>query len=412
MSDVQWLFLDFNCYFAACEQHERPELRGRPVIVVPVEVDTSCAIAASYEARAYGIKTGTPIGEARARCPDLVMVRARHDLYTRLHRQLAATIESCIPITAVLSIDEMHCRLMRNEQSLPAAMALARKIKETIARDVGPTLTCSIGLAPNPYLAKVAAEMKKPNGLTALTLDDLPDALFGLALRDLPGIGPRMEARLHRHGIHNLRDLTAATREDLRAVWGGVEGLRMHANLRGERVERPRGPTRSIGHQHVLEPATRQWPRARQVARQLLMRAAERLRAQGLVTACLVLVVKPLGHGPTRDRACRFAQTDDSRDLLARLDELWEPMAKGERPLRVGVVLTNLAPRTRQQLDLFAARPATPTRPLRSARLIDALDTLNRKYGRYTVGFGLSPDDSDGRHTRISFSRVPDDFEF
>ena len=105
--ELNWIFVDLNSFFASCEQENRPELRNRPVAVVPLEAETTCCIAASYEAKVFGVKTGTLVGEARRMCPGIVFVEARHDLYVEFHHRIVAAVESCLPVTAVLSIDEM-----------------------------------------------------------------------------------------------------------------------------------------------------------------------------------------------------------------------------------------------------------------------------------------------------------------
>jgi len=164
---LRWLYVDFNSYFASVEQQLRPELRGKPVAVVPVETDSTCAIAASYEAKAFGVKTGTLIYEAKRLCPGLVCVLARHECYVEFHRRLIGEIEQHIPVTAVCSIDEVACRLMDNEISVERSTEIAQSIKSGIAKNVGPYLRCSIGIAPNRYLAKVGTELQKPDGLGA-----------------------------------------------------------------------------------------------------------------------------------------------------------------------------------------------------------------------------------------------------
>src|SRR5262249_30070651 len=151
---VRWLFLDLNSYFASVEQELRPELRDRPVAVVPLMADTTFCIAASYEAKAFKVKTGTQVGEGKRLCPGVELVEARHELYVEYHRKIVEAVETCVPVATVMSIDEMACSLMGREQPLVAALELARRIKETIRREVGSTLRCSVGLAPNRYLAK------------------------------------------------------------------------------------------------------------------------------------------------------------------------------------------------------------------------------------------------------------------
>ena len=173
---VEWLFLDLNSYFASVEQQERPELRGRPIGIVPLITEHTCCIAASYEAKAYGVKTGINLEEAKQLCPHLQLVEARPKLYVEYHHRIVEAVNSCIPVTNVMSVDEMACRLMGRERALPNATTIAVDIKQAL-RTVGNTLRCSVGLAPNRYLSKIASDLCKPDGLTAFLLHDLPQAL-------------------------------------------------------------------------------------------------------------------------------------------------------------------------------------------------------------------------------------------
>ena len=195
------LYVDFNAYFASVEQQLRPALRGRPVGIVPVLAETTCCIAASYEAKALGVTTGTPVYEARRLCPDIALLEARPAVYVEMHHRLVEAVESCTPVGRVWSIDEMACPLSGSQRQRDKAQALALRIKQTIARTVGEHLRSSIGIAPNTFLAKIASDMHKPDGLTILEACDLPQALYRLDLGDIPGIGRAMKTRLQQHGI-------------------------------------------------------------------------------------------------------------------------------------------------------------------------------------------------------------------
>ena len=149
---VQWLFLDLNAFFASCEQQEAPALRGKPVIVVQTLTDSAVAIAASYAAKAFGIKTGTLVREARRLCPEVIPVEANHRLYTDYHERILKAVDTCLPVEKVMSIDEMACRLMGTERQVMVARELALKVKRALREQVGECLTCSIGIAPNVFL--------------------------------------------------------------------------------------------------------------------------------------------------------------------------------------------------------------------------------------------------------------------
>src|SRR5271169_2639220 len=268
---VQWLFLDLNAFFASCEQQETPGLRGRPIIVVQTLTDSACAIAASYPAKRLGIKTGTLVREARRICADVIPVQARHRLYTDYHERILQAVDTCLPVEKVLSIDEMACRLMGTERQIAVARELALKVKRALREQVGECLTCSIGIAPNVFLGKVGSDLQKPDGLVVITKDNLPDVLLGLKLQDIYGIGKRMEERLHRAGILTVAQLWNATPFQLRRVWGGINGLLFHQMLHGVDIQPSSSRySKSIGHQHVLEPDLRTNKGARSFAQHLL----------------------------------------------------------------------------------------------------------------------------------------------
>jgi DNA polymerase-4 len=256
---VQWLFLDLNAFFASCEQQEIPALRGKPIIVVQTLTDSACAIAASYPAKRLGISTGTLVREARRICADVVPVQARHRLYTDYHERILKAVDTCLPVEKILSIDEVACRLMGTERQVPAARELAAKVKRALREQVGECLTCSIGLAPNVFLGKVASDIQKPDGLVVITQGNLPGVLLELELQDIYGIGERMEERLNRAGIFSVEHLWEASSHRLRQVWGGINGVLFHQMLHGVDIQPPSSMySKSIGHQHVLEPAAHQ----------------------------------------------------------------------------------------------------------------------------------------------------------
>lgn len=404
---VEWLILDLNSFFASCEQQSNPHLRGKPVAIVPSMTDSTSVIAASYEAKKHGIRTGTSVGDAKKLCPNIHLQVARHRLYLEYHHAIIKAVEECVPIESIMSIDEMACQLMDNEKPVDAATALAKKIKANIREKVGECLTSSIGLAPNKFLAKVASDMKKPDGLTVITRADLPGKLLPLDLSDLCGIGDGMLQRLNNAGIFSIEDLYDASAEELHDIWGGIEGDRFYAMLHGESVYRPTSERRSISHQHVLEPPLRNRDGARKFARYLLMKAAQRLRSLGLYCRHLSVQVKFAKPGGYWSDDMRFAETQSSQDLLSWLEQMWAN-APDNPPLRVTIVLSDFTAATSHQMDLFAV----PAQQKVESSLLGSMDKINKRYGYGTIGFGdLKP---DFRHFngRIAFQKVPDFEEF
>ncbi|MEM9399461.1 MAG: helix-hairpin-helix domain-containing protein [Verrucomicrobiota bacterium] len=406
---LQYLFVDFNSYFASVEQEKRPELRGRPVGVVPVLAETTCCIAASYEAKKYGVKTGTRVSDARSLCPSIEIVESRPRVYVECHNQLVKAVESCLHVDEVLSIDEMVCELPANYRYHDKAIIMAERIKSTIAREVGEHLRSSIGIAPNPYLAKIASNLKKPDGLTCIDRPDLPSALIPLKLENIHGIGKRMVQRLRAHGICTVEELYAASRKELRLVWGGIEGERMYYNLRGDFV--PRSPTKktTIGHSHVLPPQERHEKQAFAVMNRLTQKAANRLRSNGYLAGGMQISIKFTG-GRKWSETIQFFETQDTLEFMQLLHELWNrcPVFTTNhfslRPIAVGVNFYHLVEENNHTPSLFTQNPKSENR----SKLNTLVDQVNKKFGNNTIYFGGAHEALQSAPMRIAFNHIPD----
>jgi DNA polymerase-4 len=419
---LRWLFLDLNSYFASVEQQLQPDLRGRPVLVAPVDSDTTVAIAASVEAKRYGISTGTPVWEAKRLCRDLIITPARHEKYVEFHDAILAEIWRHIPVTRVCSIDEVARRLLDNENSPAAAVALARRIKAGIRAAVGDCLTSSVGIAPNRLLAKLASDMMKPDGLVVLSADQLPQRLFDMPLRDIAGIGAKMERRLARDGINDIRQLCERRPRDAGTAWGGTNGDRLWYLLHG--VDLPEKPTqsRSIGHSHVLSPGKRGVEPVRLTARRLALKAASRLRRKNYRSRLLVLHAKFEDDKSVWRASIRLAATQDSFAVLAGLEALYPRLVTdgrrrpGDFQIRmIGVTLAEIEPVAGEQASLFALLdPDDPlARETRTLSLSRAMDRINARFGRNAVSLGpLHGGRLDRIGTRIAFGRIPEMSEF
>ncbi len=403
------LYVDFNSYFASVEQQLRPELRGRPIGVLPVMAETTCCIAASYEAKAFGIKTGTMVRDARKLCRDIVFVEARPPLYVEYHHKLIEIVESCTHVERVLSIDEMVCLLTGSQQVKENALKLAAKIKREINKRFE-YIRCSIGIAPNTFLAKTASNMQKPDGCTVIEDDDIPEKLYTLKLRALNGIGKQMEARLNHHNIKTVQQLYALNREQLRAVWGSIEGERYYDKLRGIEPYYVKNTRSSLGHSHVLPPEQRTIAGAKAVLHRLLQKAAMRMRSYELLTAHLSIKIK-LRHSKTRVVSRYYAEsgisaTDNTLKLSESLENLLGRFASieaGDEPIAVGVSFSQLSNADDLVDDLFASKPSAAEK-----RLNKALDLLNLKYGKNTVYLAGAHNALKNAPMRIAFNHVPD----
>jgi DNA polymerase IV len=410
-------FIDFNSFFASVEQQLDVNLRGKPVGVVPVVAETTCCIAASIEAKKYGIKTGTGVREARLLYPDIVFVVAQHEKYVAVHDKAVEAVNRILPVKQVMSIDEMECELPKRFQTREHATRLAAEVKTEILNTVGDQLQTSIGVAPNTMLAKLASDMQKPNGLVIIEQHEIPDRLLGLKLQDITGIGKRMLMRLNACGIHNMADLYAAPRDLLHTAWGGLAGDDMYDKLRGVAYGPRKTESRSLGHSHMLPPAMRNPIDAFAVLNRLTQKAAMRLRKQGFYATAMSVSVR-CGYGYAEQskgyREARMGQTQDTAFLLHTLDLLWHSgLHLLMRPTAVGMVLHGLVPASQHTPGLFDAPPAdlpaaaSPPRRER-AKLLSALDGINRRYGKNALYFATAHGALDHAPMRIAFNRIPD----
>ena len=395
------LLVDFNSYFASVEQQAEPRLRGKPLGVVPMLADTTVCIAASIEAKTFGVKTGTRVDEARRLCPGIEFVVARHELYIDFHHRAVAVVDSLVPVRAVLSIDEMDCELTGRWREPARAMDIAHRVKAALAAQIGGCLRTSIGIGPNTFIAKTASDLVKPDGLVMIEKSELPGRLFDLPVRALSGIGKQMEKRLHAHGIRTVEDLAARSRDELRAVWGGVGGDDMYDRIRGEEQRARESETRSISHSSVLGPDHRSPEHAFAVMNRLTQKAAMRLRKANFYAGRLTIGLKYLdgSHWATE---MRLVDTQDTVAFLHALDRLWSKRPQDQRTiLRVEMAFSDFVPEAQHTGSLFAAEA-------KSRSLYEALDRLNARFGKQAVYFAGAHPARDRGGLHIAFNHIPD----
>jgi DNA polymerase-4 len=421
-----FLHIDLNSFFASVEQQLHSEYRGKPTAVTATMADTGTIIAASYEAKAFGVKTGTKVGEAKRLCPQILLAEGNHTTYAKYSHEIAAAVERVCPVAHTPSIDEMVCQLMGREQEPPRTRQIALAIKQAIKDDVGETLRCSIGMAPNRYLAKIASDMQKPDGLIGLLPSQLPRAIAHLELRDLPGVGARTEQRLNDKGIHTMAQLLSLDRNGMHALWDSVWGDRLYHWLRGGQTGDDGAPIasdlqKSLGHSHVLGPEHRTPAGAWAVAHKLLHKAAMRLRMEHFHASTLAVTLK---FALTREEAARavklkhhtsgikhsawameakFRPCRDTLTLLDALKGIWRERPDGpehQRPFFVGVTMRNLLPDSEVPQMLFEE-------PGHRNELSATMDKLNLKFGHSTVHFAGMLPARDAAPTRIAFTQIP-----
>lgn len=401
MTQVNWIMQDMNSYFASVEQYLRPELRNRPIGVIPLESESTCLIAASYQAKRFGIRTGTKVFDARQLCPHIVLVRARPDVYVQVHHQILKSIDQCAEVHHVYSIDEWTIRLRGRYQNPHRAVDLAEAIRRQLRQDFGPYLTSSIGIASTRLLAKIASNLKKPDAVTLLQTSDVANRLANLPLADLPGIGRAMAARLAKAGIHTFTQLWQLDRRRALQIWGSVSGASWWDGLHGIDNPEPTTKRSSMSHGRVLDPKYRNEQSSHCILVLLLCKLARRLRHTGYFARSLQLTLTGNGR-PLFSSHIDLPCAQDTFSLLHQFEKLWQRRPRNLRGIKkVDVTVGHLVAQSEVSGYLFDEFS-------QSQRLSHTLDEISDRWGPNSIYFAHTHAYRGVLEDKIAFGRIPE----
>lgn len=373
------LLVDMNSFFASVEQQCNPYLKGKPVAVGGPAGTRSVVSAASYEARKFGVRSAMPVREASQRCPELVLIQGDMRKYIDVSRRVFRICSDYTDLLEIYSIDECFMDVTPTMDRFGGARSIALDIKRRIRQELG--LTCSIGIGPNKVLAKLAAGMRKPDGLTEIQPEDVAGVLEDLPVERLHGIGDKVAARLKEMAIPTAGVLGRTPRERLKKHFG-VFGEVLQAMGRGTSESlvvacHDAPDIKSVGHSHTLTRNTRDW----EVLSHTLLRLSEmvgrRLREQSYSGRTITLTVRYSDmHTFTRRRSLQ-EHVDDGFAIYGIALSILREQANSERPIRlIGVCVSNLV-RGSHQLSLFADK--------KGCKLTETLDAINDRYGEFTI---------------------------
>lgn len=274
-----YFHIDLNAFFASAEVLLDPSLQGKPV-VVSGNTRRSVVSTASYEARKYGIYSAMPIQEAQHLCRDLIIVPGHYNYYSELSHQFMKIINSYTDLVEQASIDECYCDMTEVIQRYPKPLDLAFEIQRRVKNEVG--IGCSIGVAPNMFLAKMASDMKKPMGITVLRIRDVPEKMWPLPISEMRGIGKKTLPLMEEFNIHTIRDLAQYQNiNDLKPIFGkNTEAIIKRANGYDERVLITETDSKSMGVSETLLEDVTDYEELRGLIRSLSRKLSNRLRKE------------------------------------------------------------------------------------------------------------------------------------
>jgi DNA polymerase-4 len=374
------LHVDLDAFYASVEQRDRPELRGRPVLVGSPAA-RGVVTAASYEARVFGCKSAMPMAVARRLCPHAIVVPPRMRAYVAESERFRAILDSYTPLVEPISIDEAFLDVGGSERLHGDAETIARKIKERVRSELA--LTASVGAAAVKFVAKIASDLRKPDGLVIVPAEETRSFLAPLPVERLFGVGPKTAGELRAIGLTTLAEVERYPTAALAARLGANNAAKLQALARGEdgRAVVPDRAAGSIGAEETFARDLCDGPELRRHVTAQAERVAERLRRSGQIAAVVVLKLKdPAFHITSRRRTLETA-TSDGRVIARVALELLDERHVGPPGVRLsGVAASGLA-RADGPRQLSFDEPERA----RGERLGATLDKIRDRFGRAAV---------------------------
>jgi len=392
------IHLDLDAFYASVEVQDNPDLAGRPVIVGGGE-KRGVVSAASYEARRFGVHSAQPVATARRICPHGVFLPVRMDRYKEMSDRVFEIFHRFTPLVEALSIDEAFLDVTGTDRLFGGAFEIARKIKAAVTAETG--LTVSAGVAASKFVAKIASDMNKPDGLTVVPEGRETEFLDPLPVEKLWGVGKVTGAALHRMGVRTIGDLRRIPAEDLKRKFG-EHGLHLHrlANGVDDREVEPEHEAKSIGHEDTYDEDIRDMGDILKELLCLAHRVSSRLRSKGFRGRTITLKVKYRDFTMVTRAVTLSSATDDGGEIYRNAIVLLRKTEAGTRPIRLlGISLSGFAEEPGReavwkQIPLFGPRPEprapspgdkTVGDPARTAKLNEAVDRIHAKFGRRGV---------------------------
>jgi len=393
METFRWpraiIHLDMDAFFAAVEVLDDPELRGKPVIVGGSK-ERGVVSSASYEARAFGVHSAQPIATAVRLCPHGVFLPVRMERYRQVSQQIFEIFQRFSPLVEPLSLDEAFLDVTGSTRLFGPPEEVAKKIKEQVVQETG--LTVSAGIAPSKFVAKIASDLQKPDGLTIVPEGQVREFLEPLPIEKLWGVGKATRKILAHLGVRTIGDLSLLS-STLLVKKLGKQGLHLYLLAQGidEREVEPEHEVKSLGHEDTYSLDIADLEEARKQILSLATRVAKRLRSCGLAGKTVTLKVKYHDFVQITRSSTLGEPTDDSREIFQICCDLLGKTEVGRRPVRLlGISLSQLSDLDEtKQLALFAANE-----PDKRRKLNRALDTISEKFGDRAIVPGTLLDDS------------------
>ena len=373
MAELHILHADMDAFFSAVEQRENPELKGKAVIIGGVSLSNRGVVStASYEARKFGVHSAMPIAKARKLCPDGIYLPARHGLYKESSREIFNILKKYTPLVEKLSIDEAFLDVKGCERLYGDAVEIAKKIKKEVKKKT--KLTISVGVSVNKFLAKLASDFDKPDGLTIIKKDDVKSFMYKLEIDKIWGVGNVFAAKLAEEGVYKAGDIWSYSLEELKDKFGKA-GVKLFFLSRGidNREVKSQSEIKSISHEETFIDNISDQDKLFAYLFKMSEKVSFRLHSNSLKGNTIFIKVRYSDFSTySRQKSLKVA-VNSSEETYQIANTLLNKDNLLKKPLRLlGVGVANLCSEGKEQLNLFADD---------DDHLDQTIDELKRKYG-------------------------------
>jgi len=377
------IHIDMDAFFASVEKLDNPDLEGKPVIVGGLG-KRGVVATASYEARKYGVKSAMPISKARKLCPDGIYLSTRFERYQEISKKIQEIFLSYTPKVEPISLDEAFLDVTETVNSFDSAITKARKIKREIEEKVG--LTCSVGVAPNKFSAKLASDMQKPGGFVVIRESEVENVLKNLPVSKIWGVGKATEEKLNDMGIQTIGDLKEISRNRLKRVFG-KQGENLYELARGidESPVEPYHPVKSISQEMTFDEDLKDPEKVKIFIVRLSEEVGSTLRKDKLRAKTVKIKVR-FSDFTTITRQISLDKPTNSTEIIRNLaKKLFEEKVTKDQAIRlIGVGVSNITETEEEQLYLF---PETESKE-KFKRIDNVLDQIRERFGKDVIRRG------------------------
>jgi DNA polymerase-4 len=367
------LHLDLDAFFSAVEQLHKPSLRGKPVVVGGTG-RRGVVSTASYEARAFGIGSAMPIGEARRRCPNAAYLAPRFAAYRDASLAVMRLLSELSPLIEQVSVDEAYVDLTPThpDVDVPGVRVLADRLRARVTEVTG--LTASIGVGTSKLMSKIGSELNKPDGLTVIAPGAEVQTLAPMPIRKLPGVGPATQERLHRHGLHTIGEVAAVPLSDLVDILGQAHGQSVHLHSQGidHRVLEPDREAKSVSAETTFATDLTDQRELADHARRLIDRVIVRLAKDGTSGRTITLKIRSYDFSTITRSVTLDQPTDSAAKILSGAKQLLAAIDTSNGIRLLGVGVSGLSDYAQQDLLADLAPAPAPVGALPPAAEEDA----------------------------------------